>query len=403
MPDVVAATPTPLAIDGGKPVRDHMLLYGHQVITDEDVTAVSAVLRSEYLTTGPEVARFEREFAAFVGAGHAVAVNSGTAALHAAVAAAGIGDGDEVIVPPLTFAATANCVRYVGGRVVFADVRPDTLTLDPVAVKNALTPRTRAVIAVDYAGQPADLDELTDIAAERKLILIEDAAHAIGATYRDRPVGSIARLTTFSLHAVKQMTSGEGGVITTNDAALAGSMRTFRNHGIGRDARTRESEASWEYDLSELGFNYRLTDIQSALASSQLRRLPAGLARRREIVERYRRDLADVEEIELLSSLPDRRSGWHLFVIKLRLDRLRVDRRTLFRALRAENIGVNVHYIPTPWFTYYQRLGYARGGWPVAEAAYERLLTLPLWAGMSDRDAADVVTAVRKVIAAYRA
>jgi perosamine synthetase len=401
--DRAATLRTPLAIDGGTPVRDRMLLYGHQVITDEDVAAVSAVLRSDYLTTGPEIDRFERDFAGFVGARHAVAMNSGTAALHAAAVSAGIGEGDEVIVPPLTFAATANCVRYVGGRVVFADVRAETLTIDPGAVKSALTSRTKAIIAVDYGGQPADLDELMDIAEQRKLILIEDAAHAIGATYRERPVGSIAHLTTFSLHAVKQMTSGEGGVVTTNDAALADAMRTFRNHGIARDARAREKDASWEYDLTELGFNYRLTDMQAALAASQLRRLPAALARRREIVATYLRELSDIDEIELLAREPDRLSGWHLFVVKLRLDRLRVDRRTLFRALRAENIGVNVHYIPVPWFTYYRDLGYARGGWPVAEAAYERLLTLPLWAGMTDGDVADVVAALRKVIGAYRA
>lgn len=390
-----------LAIDGGSPVRAAMLPYGHQMIDDDDVESVLRALRSEWLTTGPEVDRFEAAFADFVGADHAVAVSSGTAALHAAAFAAGIGPGDEVIVPPLSFVATANGVRYVGATPVFADVRDDSLTLDSQEVERAITPRTRAIITVDYGGQPSDLDELCEIARRHRLVLIEDSAHAVGAEYRGRRVGSIADLTTFSLHPVKQLTSGEGGVITTANPDLAHRARTFRNHGISADARQRGHDATWAYDVTALGYNYRLTDLQCALGSSQLRKLPRWLARRRSLAGRMLERLHAIDTVEPLTSLGDRLSAWHLFVVKLRLDRLSVDRTAVFAALRAENIGVNVHYIPIPWHTLYRDAGYLRGQWPRAESAYERILTLPLWAGMTDDDADDVMTALAKVCAAY--
>lgn len=379
-----------------------MLPYGHQIVNDEDVRSVVAALRSDWLTTGPAIARFEAAFAEVVGGRHAVAMSSGTAALHAAAHVAGIGPGDEVIVPALTFVASANCVRYMGGTVVFADVRPDTLAVDPRSVRELLTPRTKAIIGVDFTGQPCDIDDLLALAHGRGAVFIEDAAHAVGATYRNGRVGALADVTIFSFHPVKQMTTGEGGVALTEDSARAERMTTFRNHGITTDAHQREATGSWSYDMVELGYNYRLTDIQAALGSAQIPRLGGWLERRRAIAKRYARELRDVSEIELPVVLPDRTSGWHLFVIRLNLERLRVDRATVFRALRAENIGVNVHYIPVPWHSYYQRLGYVKGGWPVAEDAYERMLTLPLWPGMSDDDVADVVEAVRKVCAAYR-
>lgn len=390
-----------LAIDGGRPVRPTMLPYGHQVISEDDVAAVVTALRSDWLTTGPLVDRFEREFAAAIAAPHAVTVSSGTAALHAAALAAGVGPGDEVIVPALTFVASANCVRYLGGTVVFADVRPDTLTLDARDVERRITSRTKAIVAVDYTGQPCDLDELLAIARASGAILIEDAAHAIGATYGGRAVGSIADLTTFSLHPVKQMTTGEGGIVATGSDELAAAVRRFRNHGIDLDARQRAESGTWAYDVVELGFNYRLTDIQCALGSSQLRSLRASLARRREIAERYLSSFAPLPELQLLATPDGRTSGWHLFVILLRTERLSVGREQVFRALRAENIGANVHYVPIPWHTYYRHLGYERGGWPVTEHAYERMITLPLWAGMSDADVGDVIAAVRKVLRAY--
>jgi perosamine synthetase len=390
-----------LAIDGGRPVRERLLPYGRQTIDEADIARVVDVLRSDYLTTGPAVAAFEKAFAAATGAEHAVAISNGTAALHAAVFAAGISSGDEVITTPLTFAATANAVLYQGGTVVFADVSRDTLNIDPEQVRRHVTPRTKAVIAVDLTGLPADLDELRALAASHQLTVIEDAAHAYGATYRGRPVGSIADLTTFSLHPVKHITAGEGGVITTNDATLADRMRRFRNHGITADHRQRERAASWEYQIVELGFNYRLTDIQCALASGQLEKAAAWQRRRDAIAERYAAALAARAELELPAVPYDRKSAWHLFVIRLRLDRLRVDRGAVFRALRAENIGCNVHYIPVPWHPYYASRGYTRGQWPVAESEYERLISLPMWPGMSDRDVDDTVAALNKVLDAY--
>lgn len=392
-----------LAIDGGTPVRSRSLPYGRQVIDAADIAAVVDTLQSDWLTTGPAVDRFEQAFARAVGAAYAVAVSNGTAALHAAAFAAGVGPSRGAITTPMTFAATANCARYLGATVTFADVEAGTLNLSPARVAEAVQPDTAAIIAVDYTGQPADLDELRGLAEERGALLIEDASHALGATYRGRPVGAVAHLTTFSLHPVKHITTGEGGVVTTNDPELASRLRRFRNHGIETDARQREAAGSWFYEMRDLGFNYRLTDLQCALGTSQLVHLPAWVARRRAIAARYADLLASEAALELPLVRDDRDPAWHLYVVRLRLERLRVDRGQIFRALRAEGIGVNVHYIPVPWHPYYQGLGYARGSWPVAEAAYERLLSLPMWAGMSDTDVDDVVGAVRKVLSAYGA
>jgi len=390
-----------LAIHGGVPVRERMLPYSRQWVDDDDIEAVVRVLRSDWLTTGPNVTAFEEAFAAWVGTEHAVAVSSGTAALHAAVFAAGIGPGDEVIVPPMTFAASANCIRYQGGTPIFADVRPDTLNLDPVRAEAGITERTRAIITVDYTGQPSDLDELRALRERHHLILIEDGCHALGATYRGRPVGCLAHLTAFSLHPVKHITTGEGGVVTTSDGEMAARLRLFRNHGITTVPSQREAAGSWFYEMTELGYNYRLTDFQCALGQAQLQKLPAWVARRREIAARYSAAFAVIRELETPPVLADRESSWHLYVIRLNLEYLRVGRIEVFRALRAENIGVNVHYIPVPWHPYYQKLGYTKGQWPVAEAAYERLLSLPIFPAMSDQDVEDVVKAVSKVIKHY--
>lgn len=392
-----------LALHGGTPVRDRLLPYGRQSIGQDDIDAVVEVLRSDWLTTGPAVRDFETAFAAYVGAPEGVAVANGTAALHASAAVAGIGPESEVIVPALTFAASANCVRYLGGTVVFADVRPDTLTVDSVAVQQLISPRTRAIVAVDYAGQPADLDDLAALARAHDLVLIEDAAHALGAVYRGRPVGALADLTTFSLHPVKHVTTGEGGVITTSRSEWASALRRFRNHGITSDHRQRESAGSWFYEMVDLGFNYRITDFQCALGASQLRKQAGWLAARRRIAEFYRSALGDLQEVELPSVQSDRQSAWHLYPIRLNLDRLSGGRADVFQALRAENIGVNVHYIPVPWHPYYQRLGYRRGAWPVAEDAYERLISLPMFPAMTDHDIADVCEAIRKVVGYFAA
>jgi perosamine synthetase len=390
-----------LAIEGETPVRTKMLPYGRQWVDDDDVQAVIRVLRSDWLTTGPNVSAFEEAFAAQVGAKHAVAVCNGTAALHAAIFAAEISVGDEVIVPAMTFAASANCVLYQGGTVVFADVCPDTLLLDPAQVQAKLTSRTKAIITVDYTGQPSNYDELRAIADRQGIALIADVCHAYGGRYKGRAVGTLADLNTFSLHPVKHITTGEGGVITTDDPELARRMRVFRNHGITTDARQREAVGSWFYEMTDLGHNYRLTDFQCALGLSQLRKLPSWLARRRAIAARYTATFSTMPEIEPPTVLPDREPAWHLYVIRLNLEHLRVGRAEVFRALRAENIGVSVHYIPVPWHPYYQTLGYTKGQWLVAESAYERIISLPIFPAMSDQDVEDVIRAVAKVVRTY--
>jgi UDP-4-amino-4,6-dideoxy-N-acetyl-beta-L-altrosamine transaminase len=390
-----------LAIDGGRPVRAASLPYGRHGLTEEDVQAVVAALRSDWLTTGPRVLAFERAVADLVGARHAVAVSSGTAALHAAAFAAGVGPGDEVVVPALTFAASANAACYLGGTPVFADVRADTLNVDPADVAQRVTERTRALVAVDYAGQPADLDRLGALARERGLLLIEDAAHALGAEYRGRRVGAIADLTTFSFHPVKHVAAGEGGLVATDDDQMAVRVRRFRNHGLETEFRERDLSGLVYSPMVDLGYNYRVSDLQCALALSQMSRLESGLKRREEIAQRYRAELGALPGLTLPALELHVRHAWHIFPVLLDLDRLTVDRRAVLAALRAENIGAAVHYVPVYWHPYYQARGYARGLCPRAEAAFARLLTLPLFPGMGERDVDDVLAAVRKVLGHY--
>jgi len=392
-----------LAIEGGTPVRTDLLPYGGQTIGEQDIEAVSEVLRSDWLTTGPKVGAFEEAFADAMGAAHAVAVSNGTAALHAAMHVLDIGAGDEVIVTPLTFAATANSVAYQGGTPVFADVEPDTLLIDPESVESCITDRTRAIAAVDYAGHPCNYDALRSIADAHGLVLLDDACHAIGGSYHGTPVGAIADLNTFSLHPVKNMTTGEGGMITTDNAAWAEQMRVFRNHGITSDHRERAEKGSWVYEMVELGYNYRLTDFQCALGISQLDRLDQWTQTRRAIAQQYDAAFAELEAVSPLAVRENIEHGYHLYVIQLNLDQLRVDRGAIFDALRAEGIGVNVHYIPVHLHPFYrEEHGTEPGIAPVAEAAYERILTLPVFPRMTDEDVRDVIEAVRKVTAAYR-
>jgi len=391
----------PLALFGGRPVRPALLPYGRHALDEDDVQAVVAALSSGWLTTGPQVPAFERAVATAVAASHAVAVASGTAALHAAMAVAGVGPGDEVVVPALTFAASANAVLYAGGIPVFADVREDTLNVDPADVAARLSERTRAVVAVDYAGQPADLDEIGALARERGLAFVEAAAHALGAEYRGRRVGAVADLTTFSFHPVKHATTGEGGLVTTESADLAARLRRFRNHGLQTEVAERHARGDEYSPMVELGYNYRLTDLQCALGVSQLGKLEHVLKRRAELAQRYRTELAGHPALRLPAVLPHVRHAWHLFPVLLEVERLRAERREILAALRAENIGVTVHYVPVYWHPYYQGLGYRRGLCPRAEWAFERLLTLPLFPAMTDEDADDVVAALRKVLAHY--
>jgi perosamine synthetase len=391
-----------LAVEGGSPVRASLLPYGHQSVDKDDIDAVVDTLRSGWLTTGPKVAEFERAFADAVGAGDAVSVCNGTAALHAAMDALQIGANDEVIVPALTFAASANCVLFQGGKPVFVDVDPATLLIDPVQVEAKMTPRTKAIMAVDYTGLACDYDALRRIAARFKVALVADACHALGGSYKGRPVGSLGDLNVFSLHPVKPITTGEGGMVSTDSPGFAARMRNFRNHGITSDYRQREMVGSWYYEMTGLGYNYRLTDIQCALGLSQLKKLSSWVDRRRQIAARYTESFSSMPELELPAVPPDRGHAWHLYVIRLNQERLRVGRAEVFRALRAENIGVNVHYIPVPWHPYYQGLGYKKGEWPVAENEYERMISLPIFPGMTDRDGEDVIAAVQKVIAHFR-
>jgi perosamine synthetase len=393
---------TQLAIDGGTPVRATYLPYAHQVISDLDVAAVAEALRSDWLTTGPRVPAFEGQLAEATGARHAVAFSSGTAALHGAAVAAGLGPGDEAVTTPMTFVATANAILYTGATPRFADVTPDDLLISPEAVEAAITPATRAIVAVDYAGHPADYEALrsvADAAPAGRLTLIADAAHSLGATRGGRRVGTLADLTVLSLHPAKIMTTGEGGAVLTERDDLAELLRRFRNHGISTELAERRD---WTYAMVELGYNYRLTDVAAALGSSQISRLGEFLARRRELAARYLARLADHPAVELPAVAADVDPAWHFLFARLRLDRLRADRATIFRALRAENIGVNVHYIPVHTHPYY-RERFPGLSLPVAESQYERLLTLPLHAGMIEKDLDDVVTALDKVAETYGA
>ena len=393
---------SPLAIDGGIAVRERSLPYGHQSIDQSDIDALIRVLRSDWLTTGPTVQAFEDAVAAFVGAQHAVVVSNGTAALHAATYALGIGAGDEVIVPAMTFAASANAAIYQGGTPVFVDVEPETLEIDPAQVEAKITPRTKAIVSVDYAGQPCNYDDLDLIARRHGVRLIADACHALGATYKGRKVGTLAHLNTFSFHPVKPITTGEGGLITTDDEEYADKMRAFRNHGITTDHRQRAEQGSWFYEMVDLGYNYRLSDIQCALGLNQVRRLADWTIRRQEIARRYDEAFANVPAVEPLARRADASHAYHLYVIQLNLDQLKVDRSAVFAALRAEGIGANVHYIPVYLHPYYrQHFGTGPGLCPVAEAAYQRSLSLPIFPAMTDDDVDDTITAVTKVIEAY--
>lgn len=373
-----------------------MIPYGRQAIEEADIQAVVDVLRSDWLTTGPTVPLFEQAFAKAVGAAHAVAVSNGTAALHAAMHALQVGPGDEVIIPAMTFAATANCVVFQGGTPIFADVDPGTLLLDPAAVERCITPKTKAVIAVDYAGQPCDYEALTALARKRGFVLVDDACHALGGSYRGRKVGTLASLNTFSLHPVKHITTGEGGVITTDDAELADRMRRFRNHGITSDHREREQKGSWFYEMAELGFNYRLTDFQCALGISQLTRLSGWIQRRREIARRYDEAFQRIEGVSPLDVQPGVEHAYHLYVVRFGQGRSRGD---VYQALRREGIGVNVHYVPVHLHPFYRRrYGTGPGLCPVAELAYEQILSLPMYPRMSDDDVEAVIAVMQKVV-----
>jgi len=379
-----------------------LLPYGRQSLDEGDIESVVEVLRSDWLTTGPKVVEFEERFAAWVGAKYAISFSSGTAALHGAAFAAGLQSGDEAVTTPMTFCATANCVLYQDATPVFADVSANTLNLDPHETSKKISSRTKAIIAVDYAGHPADLVAFRDLAEQHGLVLIEDACHALGAEHLGRRVGGIADMTVFSFHPVKHLTTGEGGMVTTNDSKLAETLRRFRNHGISSEARQRQQSGQWLYEMVLLGFNYRLTDIACALGLSQLEKLEANLVRRRAIAARYSKAFRELTAVIVPAIRQDVLPAWHLYPIRLNLEALAAGRAEIFRALRAENLGVNVHYIPVHKHPYYrERFGYKGDEFPVAEDAYERLISLPMFHAMTDVDVEDVIAAVNKVCEAY--
>ncbi|MFS0612290.1 UDP-4-amino-4,6-dideoxy-N-acetyl-beta-L-altrosamine transaminase [Lederbergia ruris] len=386
-----------------QPVRPSLLPYGKQSIDEDDIQAVVKVLKSDYLTTGPEIERFEKRIAEYVGAKYAIAFSNGTAALHAACYAAEIQPGDEVITTPLTFAASANCLLYQGGSPVFADIDERTYNINPKEIRKKITSKTKAIIPVDFTGQPASLDEIMAIAKENNLVVIEDAAHALGSTYKGKRIGSISDLTMFSFHPVKHITTGEGGMITTNHRKYYEKLCQFRSHGITRDrGKMKSNHGPWYYEMQNLGFNYRLTDFQAALGNSQLNKLERFISRRREIAAIYQDAWKGHQELILPFQQESGQSSWHLFVLRINSNTVRVDRKTIFTELMEQNIGVNVHYIPIYLFPYYQELGFQQGLCPVAEKVYEEFITVPLYPAMTNEDVQDVIAAVNRTIRKYK-
>lgn len=393
-----------LAIDGGFPVREMPIGYGRQWIDDDDVRAVADVLQSDLITTGPKVAELEKALALYTKSSYAVVVSNGTAALHCACIAAGIGQGDEVITTPLTFAASANCALYCGAKPVFADINPDTYNIDPDSIEKCITDKTKAVVAVDFTGQAVEISRIKEICDKHNLVFIEDAAHAIGTKYEGQPIGSLADMTCFSFHPVKTITSGEGGAITTNNEEFHQKLVLAHTHGIVKEEAYMDEKGVglWYYEQKSLGYNYRMTDFQAALLLSQLNKLEKFKGRRQEIVERYNKAFAEMPEIIIQKNIPESDTCNHLYVIRLNFDVLACNRKQFFDAMGAENVQPQVHYVPVYWFPYYQQLGYRKGLCPIAENTYKGIMSIPLYPKMSDHDVEDVIHAVKKVVDNYR-
>ena len=393
------------AICGGTPVRDTKIFYGHQYIDDDDIKAVVDVMKSDYLTCGPKIAELEQKLCRVTGAKYAVVCSNGTAALHIAALAAGVQPGDEVITTPITFAASANCALYCGAKPVFADINEETYNIDPACVEALTTEKTKAVVAVDYTGQSVELDRLLAHCHKNNIVLIEDGAHVIGTRYNGRYNGSIADMTTLSFHPVKTVTCGEGGAVLTNSEAFYKKLLLYRSHGITRDETQmeHESDGSWYYEQIALGYNYRMTDMQAALLISQLDKLPAFSKRRKEIVKAYNEAFWKLPQLVVQKEIPESDTTRHLYILRLNPDRLTIGRKEFFDALAAENVCCNVHYIPTYYFPYYEKLGYHRGLCPKAEKLYEEIISLPLYYAMSDQDVQDVIEAVTKIAEYYKA
>lgn len=393
-----------LAINGGQPIRKEYLPYGKQFIDDDDIKMVVEALKSEYLTTGPLVEEFEKKFSEYVGSKYAVAVSNGTAALHIACLAAGLEYGDEGITTPITFAASANCILYCGAKPVFSDVNINNYNIDENEIEKNITEKTKVIIPVDFTGQSCNIDKIMEIANKHNLIVIQDAAHSIGTMYKDRKVGSIAHMTTFSLHPVKTITSGEGGVITTNSEELYKKLKLFRTHGITKEKESmiNKNYPSWYYEQIGLGYNYRITDLQCALGISQLNKIDIFINKRKRLVRLYNELLKDIDGIILQKEELYSDTSKHLYILRIDLEKVNVDRDTIFDALIAENIGVNLHYIPVYKHPYYKEIGYKDNMCKNAEQLYKSIITLPLHVNMNEKDIRDVVNAVKKVIVYYK-
>lgn len=393
-----------LAIFGGTPVRKSPISYGKQWIEEDDIQAVANVLRGDYLTCGPYITQMEEKICQITGAKYAVAVSNGTAALHIAAMAAGLKPGDEAITTPITFAASANCVLYCGATPVFADIDEETYNINPKEIEKKITDKTKAIIAVDFSGQAAELNEIREIANKHHLVFIEDAAHSIGTIYDGQPVGSIADMTTFSFHPVKTVTSGEGGAVTTNDETLYRKLLLFRSHGITRDQRemTNVSDDKWYNEQVTLGYNYRITDFQAALLVSQLNKLDRFSTLRKQLTKRYNEAFGKYPELILQKENPLSDTTRHLYILRLNLERLTCDRKQFFDALWEENIRCQVHYIPVYRHSYYESLGYPKGLCKMAEKYYEEALSIPYYPALTEEDVTDTITAIEKVLTYYR-
>ena len=375
-----------------------LIPYGRQWIDNSDIKAVTKVLRSGWITQGPAIESFETKIAAKAGAKYATAVSNGTAALHAACFAAGVGLGDEVIVPTLTFTASANCVLFCGGAPVLVDVAPDTLTIDPQQVENKINTKTKAIIAVDFAGHPADWDKLKSIAKKHKLVLIDDAAHALGAKYKGKLIGSLADLTTFSFHPVKAITTGEGGIIVTDNKEYTDKMKLFRNHGISKTINNQQltiNNPAWYQEMVDIGYNYRITDIQAALGLSQLKKLDKFLTRRRRVALQYIKAFSSIDEIILPPHQNWADHAWHIFPIQLR----HLNRNTVYNKLLKSGIKCQVHYLPIHLHPYYQKkFGYSYGDFPNAEKYFSRCLSIPIFPAMTQKMINKVIREITRAV-----
>lgn len=393
------------AIVGGRPVRKQFLPPFRHMIGREEIDEVVETLKSDWLTTGPRTHKFEEMFKEYIGCEHALAVSSCTAAMHLALVADNIGKGDEVLTSPFTFAATANVIIHQNAKPIFVDIDERTYNIDPAKIEEKITDKSKAIMPVHYAGHPCEMDEILRIAKKHGMIVIEDAAHALGAIYKKRKVGTIGDVTCFSFYATKNLTTGEGGMITTDDNELAEKTEILRLHGMSKDAWKRySSKGSWYYEILCPGYKYNMTDLQSAMGIHQLEKLPKMQKRRDEITRRYNEAFSDMPEIVTPTARKCVKHAWHLYSVQINSNTLKIDRAKFVEALRAENVGTSVHFIPLHLHPYYRdRYKFKRGDFPNAEHVYDREVSLPVYPRMTDRDVEDVIAAVKKIVEYFRA